>query len=297
MPFRYFQIKAVITAILAVSSAPVTTVAEPSPTFQMSPDLDKLPPSERGAWCRRPEVIKNILIGLNATSAIRNSGEKIFDFKNATTTKFEPTKNILACHGIAQVSNGQALPGTFFVEMNSAGESIWRWMNDDQAPQNQLAEMSDMPDDQLAFVEAVGLGGQAYENAGTDFARGASRPSRAALVCAALKSRNAKNWIGKLTGLTTNSEGKGVITIELIRGLIYAKTWNNSLSDIGADTLVEPASRLFNSLGKLNISERVKFSGEFLSSKVDCVKEASMSLQGSMTQPEYLMRFSTVEKK
>jgi hypothetical protein len=87
-----------------------------------------------------------------------------------------------------------------------------------------------------------------------------------------------------------------VITIELIRNLLYVKTWNNSLSDIGADTLVEPGSRLFGSLGKLNIADRVKFSGEFLASKVDCVKEASMSLQGSMSKPEYLMRFSTVEK-
>ena len=156
--------------------------------------------------------------------------------------------------------------------------------------------MTQMPDDELAFIEAVATGGQNYEKATTDFSKGASRPARAALVCSALKSTKVNNWIGKLVALTTNGDGKGVIGIELIPNLLYVKTWNNSISDIGADTMVEPGSRLFNSLGSLSISDTVKFSGEFLSSKIDCVRESSVTLQGSMAGPEYVMRFSNVEK-
>jgi hypothetical protein len=90
------------------------------------------------AWCSRPEVTKNILLGLNATTAVRDSGEKIYDFKNATTTKIDLASKTAACHGVAQASNGQALPGTFSIEVNGAGNFVWRWMNDDLPPQKKL---------------------------------------------------------------------------------------------------------------------------------------------------------------
>jgi len=36
----------------------------------------------------------------------------------------------------------------------------------------------------------------------------------------------------------------------------------------------------------------VKFSGTFIYSDIDCVKEASLTQEGSMAAPEFLLRFS-----
>jgi len=40
----------------------------------------------------------------------------------------------------------------------------------------------------------------------------------------------------------------------------------------------------------------VRFSGRFSSSNVDCVREKSVTLAGSMTDPVFTMRFTSVSK-
>ncbi len=106
---------------------------------------------------------------------------------------------------------------------------------------------------------------------------------------------SVKNWIGQLTELTTNDEGKGIVTITIARD-IKIMTWNNSVSDIGNGTLVEPQNPLFRSLGSLQTSDKVKFSGTFFQKTMDCVRESSFTMRGSMLEPEFIMRFTDVRK-
>jgi len=77
---------------------------------------------------------------------------------------------------------------------------------------------------------------------------------------------------------------------------IHVATWNNSLSDIRDHTLIDPTSSMFKELAALKAGDLVKFSGQFSSSNTDCVGEQSVTLQGSMTKPEFTMRFTSIRK-
>jgi hypothetical protein len=43
--------------------------------------------------------------------------------------------------------------------------------------------------------------------------------------------------------------------------------------------------------------DQVVFSGNCFSSTVDCAEEHSMSLEGSMTDPEFVFRFAEVRER
>lgn len=151
------------------------------------------------------------------------------------------------------------------------------------------------PHDQDRFVKAVEGSRDEYRAADTDFKKGATRPARARNLCRSEIKKNISDWIGKVTTLTTNSDGKGVIGVS-ISDHVTLTTWNNSLSDIGDKTLVEPGTSVFSQLGELQNGDKVKFSGGLVSSTTDCFKEGSMTLHGSMSDPEFILRFSRIEK-
>jgi hypothetical protein len=71
---------------------------------------------------------------LSDTNAVKSANEHVIDFKDSTTTKVDAEAKTFSCHGIAYLSNGQTLPGTFSVQNNAAGDLIWNWMNDDSTP-------------------------------------------------------------------------------------------------------------------------------------------------------------------
>ncbi|WP_316224977.1 MULTISPECIES: hypothetical protein [unclassified Bradyrhizobium] len=151
------------------------------------------------------------------------------------------------------------------------------------------------PADQDRFIKIVEEARGNYQAADTDFRKGATRPARGKALCQFKSNRDVSDWIGKVTTLTTNGDGKGVVEIS-ISDHITIKTWNNSLSDISDATLIEPGSSVFNQLGELHRGDKVKFSGGLSRSDTDCFREGSMTLQGSMTDPEFIMRFRSIQK-
>lgn len=151
------------------------------------------------------------------------------------------------------------------------------------------------PDDEVAFVAAVDAAKSAYEQASNDMVKGGTRGQRKSAVCRSLHGLNVTDWTGVVSDLSTNSEGKGVLTIDLGDGT-KVQTWNNAISDAGSDTLIESTTPLFNTLTKLAKGDAVKFSGSFFDDDTDCVRELSfVSLNTSMTNPAFLMRFTDVE--
>lgn len=151
-----------------------------------------------------------------------------------------------------------------------------------------------VPNDQLAFVAAANAAMSAYRSAPNDLAKGGVRAQRRGDMCRTIRGRAVIGWVGKITELTSNSDGKGVLSITLSPG-ITVKTWNNALSDVAHDTLIEAGTGMFAKLASLKIGQKVKFSGQFFESDVDCIFESSLTLQGAMTSPEFIMRFSSVQ--
>ncbi len=124
-------------------------------------------------------------------------------------------------------------------------------------------------------------------------AKGASRPARARAICSALPSHKVNGWVGRVSSLSTNGDGKGVLSVEVGPDM-YVTTWNNDLSDIGDHTLIDPSSNLFQIASGLKEGQFVRFSGKLFASPTDCVEESSLSLSGSIDSPDFIFAFQSI---
>ena len=148
-----------------------------------------------------------------------------------------------------------------------------------------------MPGDERAFLVAVAKGRDAFNAGRNEMEKGSARPLRARAICDAISPGRVDDWIGKVANQSTNGDGKGVLTIE-IGSKIFVKTWNNAVSDFRNQTLLDPNSPIYKQALSLTRGQRVQFSGDLFANSTDCVHESSMTLQGSLTAPEFIFRFS-----
>lgn len=160
-----------------------------------------------------------------------------------------------------------------------------------QPPPEPVAPM--LPADEQAFISVVSNGQAAFRAAPNEMAQGGTRSQRRLAICRNLPQVSVSNWVGRIEKLSSNSDGKGVLEISVAHD-IRVETWNNDVSDLSDKTLIDPSSPLFAVVSQMKQGDQVLFSGSFIPSDIDCVKEASMSLEGSMTDPEFLFRFTTV---
>ena len=123
-----------------------------------------------------------------------------------------------------------------------------------------------MPSDEYGLIAAVERARSAYKVAANDMVRGARGQRELARFCAVLKGLGAVNWVGKISTLSSNSEGKGVLEIEIAND-IHIKTWNNALSDISDQTLIDPGSTLFAKISALKVGQKVVFQEHLLVQK------------------------------
>jgi hypothetical protein len=147
-----------------------------------------------------------------------------------------------------------------------------------------------MPPAEQEFITAVRQGQAAYRAAPNEMAKGGTRARRRAAICQSLPSLAVSGWIGQIQKLSSNSDGQGVLYISLAPD-IRVETWNNDFSDVSYHTLIEPSSALFAAVSQMKEGDQVIFSGTFFPSDVDCVEEHSLTLDGSMTDPEFVFRF------
>jgi peptidoglycan hydrolase-like protein with peptidoglycan-binding domain/uncharacterized protein YecT (DUF1311 family) len=147
---------------------------------------------------------------------------------------------------------------------------------------------------QQRLIDAVEKARQQFQAGTNDLARGSARPMRAREVCSHLSGYKADDWGGTVSRLDTNGDGKGVLMID-IGNDVKVGTWNNALSDIADDTLIEPNSPVFMTAMNFKVGQKVRFSGTFIPADVDCIKERSLTLSGSIRSPEYIIRFQSIK--
>jgi hypothetical protein len=59
-------------------------------------------------------------------------------------------------------------------------------------------------------------------------------------------------------------------------------------------TMIEPTSPVFGRAVAVKKDTWVRFTGEFIRSEPDCFRESSLTLAGSVQNPEFIFRFSDV---
>jgi|GEM_PF-689006 len=132
-----------------------------------------------------------------------------------------------------------------------------------------------------------------YKQAKNELQKSSLRSKRRGDIAATVTNFQIQNWVGTISELSTNSEGKAILSIR-INPNIEIKTWNNALSDIASNTLIDQNSDLYNQLIELAVGQQIYFSGYFLNGDEDYLQETSMTEEGAMVNPEFLMKFTNV---
>jgi hypothetical protein len=163
-----------------------------------------------------------------------------------------------------------------------------------QAPQKAKQTLeSQTPEDQLRFVKVVTDSVSGYRGAKNELQQSILRDQRKAEISAALRRYTVNSWVGTINQLETNTDGKAILSVRISPDIIV-KTWNNSLSDINSNTLIEKNTLIYSSLLNLSTGQRVKFTGSFFPSETDFIEETSLSIDGSMRNPEFLFSFKSL---
>jgi hypothetical protein len=169
------------------------------------------------------------------------------------------------------------------------------WYFSDTKPDTAIGRIkSSWPADQQNLVYAVEMARNDYKAGKNDMDRGATRPARARAICNAIRAGEVRDWVGSVALLSTNGDGLGVLAVR-VGPEVKVGTWNNSLSDLSYKTLISPNSSVFAVARTMKIGSLVKFSGTLFPDSVDCIREQSMTLAGSVTEPEFVFRFSSLQ--
>ncbi len=160
---------------------------------------------------------------------------------------------------------------------------------------NEKSKISEnMPMKEYQFIDIVKNAVDKSGRASNDLQKSAIKTERTEGVCGLIKGDlSAVNWVGKVAKLDSNNDGKGVLVIEISKN-ISLKTWNNSLSDGRDKTLIEKDSELFQKALSLKKGDLVKFSGNFIHSDDDCIREASVTLSGGVDSPDFIFKFRDI---
>lgn len=146
------------------------------------------------------------------------------------------------------------------------------------------------------FINIVVAAARESNSAHNEMQLGGIKNKRDKELCELIKDRKVNNWIGYIADLSANSDGYGVLSITIANNVIL-RTRNNSFSDIGSKTLIHPDSELFKTASQMLHGQKVKFSGTFLpgEKRLECLREASLTLGGTLSEPEFIFRFNSIE--
>jgi hypothetical protein len=160
--------------------------------------------------------------------------------------------------------------------------------------------LAQLPPEQAQFVSVIESFYQPYNDAPNELRRSTLRADRRNALEKALPSRAVQGWMGQIKEMTTTTEGKAHLAVRLGGSKsIVVQTWNNTLSDVFDRTLIDHGSALYNSISRLSRGDVIRFGGNFFSGSnaLDFLEEKSMTESGSMTEPEFIFRFTSVEKR
>lgn len=154
-----------------------------------------------------------------------------------------------------------------------------------------------LPEPQSRFLSVTAEYSDRFRSAANELQQSALRDERRAALITALSSQHIVNgWVGTIRQLETTSEGKAILAVRLSSNTDIM-TWNNGLSDVVDGTLIDKGTHVYEALLNMSVGDSVAVSGSFFPSVEDGVKETSLTIRGSMSEPEFLFRFQSVSKQ
>lgn len=153
------------------------------------------------------------------------------------------------------------------------------------------------PENQARFTELVDQARRSYTAAPHELAKTQIRAARAQQLCATIFPRDASlsvtGWVGIIEKITSTGNGAGGLSVRISRDM-HVRTHVEGVGDIGYATLIQPKTVLYEKLMAARNNQPVQFSGNFFKGSRDCIREASLTENGSMTEPEFIFKFSDI---
>lgn len=162
-----------------------------------------------------------------------------------------------------------------------------------EQPSSGDSRFGNQPKSQLAMLEVVSSFQDDYDQAKNDLQRGNVRLERDEAVCKSTGGSKVSKWSGVVEDLGATSEGLGYVKIA-IGPDVTLETWNNELSDIFDETLVERGTALYKTILGLSEGQVVTFSGSFVGGDGACLDTKNLTEFYAMRSPEFVFRFSQI---
>lgn len=139
-----------------------------------------------------------------------------------------------------------------------------------------------------------------YERAPNEIKKSAvfNRANVAAKKIVAHDGFVARGWQGIVSSLTTDQGGNYaflVVKSELNSRVKYM-TVSSALFDDETETAIKKGTALYRTLSDIAVGDRVVFIARFLPHSQRLIREMSLTEQGSLSEPEFLVRFQDVRK-
>jgi hypothetical protein len=156
------------------------------------------------------------------------------------------------------------------------------------------AQAATAPTQQKRFIEIMVKGKKAYEDAKTDLKSSVALRNRDKAACGVLNNLNATNWVGKITDIGANGEGKAYIQIEIASG-VRVQTWSNSFSDMNDNTLIPEDSKVFNAIMDGDEGSPITFSAKFIKGTKTCIKGTNFTDYFYATDPKFVVKITAAK--
>lgn len=160
---------------------------------------------------------------------------------------------------------------------------------------NAYSNTMEAPEYEKNFIKTVESHYEKYNNSDNELKKSAVRTERKKEL-AALVKRNPKDWIGTIKDMGTTGKGNAYVSIKLPDSNIILTTEETELGQSlsSAKTLITHGEKVYNDLAELSKGDKVRFTGFFVKSERDHIYENSLTEEGSMMEPEFLFKFSSI---
>ena len=148
------------------------------------------------------------------------------------------------------------------------------------------------PAAEISFINGMKpIMDQVTNPAGTDVA--GWRQKRQAMICQVISNDQVTDWIGTVDKLDTSISGGAILSVAVMPNVDFG-TAPNAISNLGSNTLISSGTPLFQTISGLQVGQKIRFSGQLFASPTDCILEASVTDSGSMTNPLFITRFTSI---
>lgn len=146
---------------------------------------------------------------------------------------------------------------------------------------------------QQKFISIVTKSQIEAANANNDMQRATIKINRDREICSTLRDVKVSNWNGIVNSIYAGRDGSGILYIEVSPNVLLV-----SRDLLGmAKASIPRNTKLYDKVSNMSEGDAVVFSGEFIPDDDACADEASITLEGGLSKPNFIFRFNDINKK